>query len=132
MTNNLDVIQILGELVAINSVNPSYEGGVPEADVALYVERYFAAHGISTFRQEVLPGRFNVIARIPGRQPHRRRPTGIKPIQLPLICHPDQRKRIPANACRSWLNNAQRRHRRHGRIHRIATPVQHLQPRLRR
>lgn len=72
MTDKLDVIKILGELVAINSVNPSYEGGVPESGVALYVERYFAAHGISTFRQEVLPGRFNVIARIPGRQPHRR------------------------------------------------------------
>ena len=72
MANNIDVLITLAELVAINSVNPSYEGGVPEADVALYVERFFAAHGIETFRQEVLPGRFNVIARIPGRRADRR------------------------------------------------------------
>ena len=72
MANNLNVLTTLAELVSINSVNPSYEGGVPETDVALYVERFFAAHGIQTFRQEVLPGRFNVIARVPGRQPDRR------------------------------------------------------------
>ena len=72
MENNIDVLTTLADLVAINSVNPSYEGGVPETDVAIYVERFFAAHGIQTFRQEVLPGRFNVIARVPGRQPDRR------------------------------------------------------------
>lgn len=68
----MNVLTTLAELVAINSVNPSYEGGVPETDVALYVERYFAGHGIETFRQEVAPGRFNVIARLAGRRPERR------------------------------------------------------------
>jgi len=72
MANNLDVLKTLAELVAINSVNPSYDGGVPETDVALYIEHFFAARGIQTFRQDVLPGRFNVIARVPGRQPARR------------------------------------------------------------
>jgi acetylornithine deacetylase len=72
MANNIDVLTTLAELVAINSVNPSYEDGVPEADVAVYVERYFADHAIETFRQELLPGRFNVIARLPGRQRDRR------------------------------------------------------------
>ncbi|MFN0104172.1 MAG: M20 family metallopeptidase [Bryobacteraceae bacterium] len=66
------VLQTLADLVSINSVNPSFDGGVPEAAVALYVERYFAGHDIETFRQEVLPGRFNVIARLPGRQTDRR------------------------------------------------------------
>jgi len=72
MGNDLDVLSILADLVAINSVNPSYEGGVPEADVAVYVEDFFARQGIETFRQEVLPGRFNVVARLPGRRADRR------------------------------------------------------------
>jgi acetylornithine deacetylase len=65
-------LSTLADLVAIRSINPSYDGGVPEAAVAEYVERYFAAFGIETFRQEVLPGRFNVIARLAGRNPERR------------------------------------------------------------
>lgn len=67
-----DVLQTLGDLVAINSVNPSYDNGVPEAAVGAYVERYFAGHGIETTRQEVLPGRWNVLARLPGRNAGRR------------------------------------------------------------
>jgi acetylornithine deacetylase/succinyl-diaminopimelate desuccinylase family protein len=66
------ILTTLADLVAINSINPSYEGGVPESDVALYIEQFFAARGIETFRQEVLPGRFNVIARLPGRPGARR------------------------------------------------------------
>jgi len=66
------VFQTLSELVAIKSINPAYEGGVPEEEVACYVERFFAARGIETFRQEVLPGRSNVIARLPGRDASRR------------------------------------------------------------
>ena len=67
-----DVIATLAELVAINSINPAYELGRPEADVAEYIERYFQGAGIETFRQPVLPGRYNVIARIPGQNPERR------------------------------------------------------------
>lgn len=66
------VFQTLSELVAIKSINPAYEGGVPEEEVACYVERFFAARGIETFRQEVLPGRSNVIAQLPGRDASRR------------------------------------------------------------
>lgn len=66
------VIETLADLVAIPSINLSYEGGVPEAAVAEYVEGYFGARGVETFRQEVAPGRFNVIARISGRCPERR------------------------------------------------------------
>jgi acetylornithine deacetylase/succinyl-diaminopimelate desuccinylase-like protein len=52
-------LEILADLVAIPSVNLAYDGGVPETDVAHYVERFFARHHIETFRQEVQPGRFN-------------------------------------------------------------------------
>lgn len=68
----MNVLETLAELVAINSVNPSYDGGVPELEVALYIERFFFAAGIETFRQYVHPNRFNVIARLPGRNPNRR------------------------------------------------------------
>ncbi|HUQ90899.1 MAG TPA: M20 family metallopeptidase, partial [Bryobacteraceae bacterium] len=54
------------------SVNASYEGGVPEEKIAIYVERFFSDRSIETLRQEVSPGRFNVIARLPGRQSQRR------------------------------------------------------------
>ena len=67
-----DVIQTLADLVAIPSINPAYEGGVSEAAVAQYVEHFFAVRGIETFRQEVFPGRYNVIARLPGRDARRR------------------------------------------------------------
>jgi acetylornithine deacetylase/succinyl-diaminopimelate desuccinylase family protein len=66
------VLQTLADLVAINSVNSAYDGGVTEEEVALYVETFFAGRGIETFRQDVAPGRFNVIARLDGRQPGRR------------------------------------------------------------
>lgn len=68
----MTVLETLAELVAIDSVNPAYDGGVGEAGVARYVEAFFARLGIETFRQEVLPGRWNVIARLPGRNPARR------------------------------------------------------------
>ena len=66
------VLLTLADLVAINSINPAYEGGVPEEGVARYVEAFFTRIGIETFRQEVLPGRSNVIARLPGRNAGRR------------------------------------------------------------
>jgi len=66
------VIDTLADLVRINSVNPSYEGGVPELAVANYVERFFQQRGIEVWRQWVYPDRPNVIARVQGRNPQRR------------------------------------------------------------
>ncbi|GAA5504966.1 M20 family metallopeptidase [Novipirellula caenicola] len=66
------VIDTLADLVRINSVNPNYEAGVPEAEMADFVEQFFAKRGIQTWRQLVYPDRPNVIARIPGRDPQRR------------------------------------------------------------
>ncbi|QEG39168.1 M20 family metallopeptidase [Roseimaritima ulvae] len=66
------VLDLLADLVRINSVNPNYEGGVPEVAMADFVERYFANRGIETWRQPVYQDRPNVIARIPGRDSSRR------------------------------------------------------------
>ena len=66
------VLQTLADLVRINSVNPAYEGGVPEAEIARYVEKFFQTHGIETWQQEVFPNRPNLIAKLPGRDANRR------------------------------------------------------------
>ena len=66
------VVNTLGELVRINSINPGYDGGRPEADIAAFVEQFFRSRGIETRRQEVFPQRPNVIAVLPGRNPARR------------------------------------------------------------
>lgn len=66
------VIQTLADLVRINSVNASYEGGPGEGEMAQFVRRFFERRGIETWEQEVFPGRPNVLARLPGRDPSRR------------------------------------------------------------
>lgn len=68
----MTVLSILADLVAINSINPAYEDGRPEEDVARYVEEFFHRRGIETFRQAVMPGRSNVIARVAGRNSQKR------------------------------------------------------------
>lgn len=66
------VLQTLADLVRINSVNSSYEGGPGEGEVAAYVRRFFEQRGIETWEQEVFPGRPNVLARLPGLDSSRR------------------------------------------------------------
>jgi acetylornithine deacetylase len=61
------VIKTLASMVSVNSVNPAYGDGGSEANLAPLVEAFFSNHGIETFRQEVFPGRWNVIARLPGK-----------------------------------------------------------------
>src|SRR4051812_34515125 len=65
------VILTLAELVRINSVNSSYEGGPGEGEIATWVRRFFESRGIEVWEQEVFPNRPNVIARLPGRDPSR-------------------------------------------------------------
>jgi acetylornithine deacetylase ArgE len=67
-----NVLATLADLVSINSINLEYEDGRPEREVAEYFERFFEQRGIETFRQDVMPGRFNVIARLPGQNSARR------------------------------------------------------------
>lgn len=66
------VLQTLAGLVRINSINSSYEGGPGEKEAALFIRRFFEQRGIDVREQEVFPGRNNVIARLPGRDPTRR------------------------------------------------------------
>jgi acetylornithine deacetylase len=66
------VIQTLAQLVRINSVNSSYEGGPGEREIATWIRQFFEQRGIEVWEQEVFPNRPNVIARLPGRDPSRR------------------------------------------------------------
>lgn len=66
------VLKTLADLVRINSVNPAYEGGVPEAEMVDYIRRFFQQRGLETWQQEVFPGRPNLIARLPGRNASRK------------------------------------------------------------
>lgn len=66
------VIQTLADLVRLPSVNPAYDGGAGEAQVAGWVRGFFESRGIEVWEQEVFPGRHNVIARLPGRDAGRR------------------------------------------------------------
>jgi acetylornithine deacetylase/succinyl-diaminopimelate desuccinylase family protein len=63
------VLQTLASLVRINSVNPAFDGGQPEGVIAAEIRRFFGSRGIESWDQMVFPGRPNVIARIPGRNP---------------------------------------------------------------
>ena len=66
------VAQTLADLVRINSINSSYEGGPGEREIATWVRRFFEQRGIDVWEQEVFPGRPNVIARLAGRDASRR------------------------------------------------------------
>ncbi len=66
------VIKTLADLVAIPSVNPNYEGGTGESQIANWIEQFFQRQQIHVEQQSVLPGRSNVIAKIPGRTSNHR------------------------------------------------------------
>ncbi len=66
------VINTLEDLIRINSVNPAYEQGQPEAAMASYVADFCRERNIETWKQEVFPERPNIIARIDGEQPGKR------------------------------------------------------------
>lgn len=66
------VLETLADLVRINSVNSSYEGGPGEREVASYVRRFFEQHEIEVWEEEVFPNRPNVMARLPGLNSNRR------------------------------------------------------------
>jgi acetylornithine deacetylase/succinyl-diaminopimelate desuccinylase-like protein len=66
MTEQL--VQLLSDLVALESVNPAYPGGGRgEAAVADYVEEYCRRLGLVVTRQPVLAGRDNILAELPVR-----------------------------------------------------------------
>lgn len=65
------VIDLLSDLVAINSINPEWDGP-GECDVATYVREFFERAGIEVWEEEVLPNRPNIIAKLPGVDSSRR------------------------------------------------------------
>ncbi len=69
---NTQLIDTLSNLFRINSVNPAYEGGNPESRICEYIAERFREFDIQTWNQEVLPGRPNLIACLPGKDSSRR------------------------------------------------------------
>jgi acetylornithine deacetylase len=66
------VISLLSDLVAIDSVNPSLvPGGRGEAQIADAIEAHLRAIGLDVQRQEVAPGRPNVVGVLDGSEPGR-------------------------------------------------------------
>ncbi len=67
----MGVIEILSELVKINSINPEW-GGPGEKEIAGWVRRFFEDRNIEIEEYEVLPGRPNILAKVPGQNPGKR------------------------------------------------------------
>tara|TARA_R110000850_G_scaffold148195_5_gene270419 strand:+ start:2229 stop:3368 length:1140 start_codon:yes stop_codon:yes gene_type:complete len=65
-----NVIETLAKLVSINSVNPEWDGP-GEAGMVQSVTNFLEAAGITCETDEILPGRSNVMAHIPGRDSDR-------------------------------------------------------------
>jgi acetylornithine deacetylase/succinyl-diaminopimelate desuccinylase-like protein len=68
MSSSDRVVEILSDLIAIESVNPGFAGGSGEAGVADYVERWATERGFAVCRQPIEPGRDNVLVtlHVPG------------------------------------------------------------------
>lgn len=63
-----ELLNLLADLISINSINPAYGSSAPgEGKIGEYVADYFRRHKIPFEKQEVLPGRFNVIGKVKGR-----------------------------------------------------------------
>jgi len=68
MIDPVEVHSVLAQLVAIESINPHYPGATTGEDrIAAFTCAYLRAAGIDCELQEVLPGRCNVLARLPGK-----------------------------------------------------------------
>src|SRR4051794_28119549 len=67
MTANAELVKLLSELVAIDSVNPDLvPGGAGEGEIARFVARWLERAGLEVEMQETAPGRPNVIGRVRG------------------------------------------------------------------
>ncbi|HLI35603.1 MAG TPA: M20 family metallopeptidase [Terriglobia bacterium] len=67
-----NLIQTLANLIRIASVNSAYDPQSSESKIQKWISSFFRDHGIPTWEQEVLPGRPNVIAQLPGKNSTRR------------------------------------------------------------
>jgi acetylornithine deacetylase len=68
-----ELLNLLADLISINSINPAYGQNAPgEGQIGEYVADYYRRHKISFEKQEVLPGRSNVVGKVSGRDSRRR------------------------------------------------------------
>ena len=79
--NDQETIALTQQLVRIDSVNPSLvPGAAGENEIAHFIQDFAREHGIDALLEEALPGRPNVVARLPGKGAGR---------SLLLCCHMD-------------------------------------------
>ena len=76
----MDGHKLLSDLVRIPSVNPREQDAAAEAEIAAFTADWLSRAGLQVEVQPVLPGRPNVVARLPGRDRSR---------TLLLECHMD-------------------------------------------
>ena len=70
LADEQELVKILQDLVRIESINPGYKGStVGEINVLKYVAAYMDANGIEYEIQDALPGRPNIVAKLPGKTP---------------------------------------------------------------
>jgi acetylornithine deacetylase/succinyl-diaminopimelate desuccinylase-like protein len=61
--------KLLCELISINSSNPDYSESAPgEKEIGNFIYDIFCKNKVDCIKQDVAPGRFNIIAKVPGRQ----------------------------------------------------------------
>jgi acetylornithine deacetylase/succinyl-diaminopimelate desuccinylase-like protein len=61
--------KLLCELISINSSNPDYSESAPgEKEIGNFIYDIFCMNKIDCIKQDVVPGRFNIIAKVPGSQ----------------------------------------------------------------
>jgi acetylornithine deacetylase/succinyl-diaminopimelate desuccinylase-like protein len=68
---NDGLLRTLAELIRIRSVNSAYELQSSEAEIQSWIASFFGYHRIETAEQQVLPGRSNVIGKLPGKSSRR-------------------------------------------------------------
>lgn len=71
MADQRELLELISDLIRINSINP-YAGtlgvdGGGEPEMIAYISRYFDEIEIPYVLQEVLPGRYNLVAHLKGR-----------------------------------------------------------------
>ena len=65
----MNLEKLLCELISINSANPDYSESAPgEEEIGNYINDLFHLHSIDSFKQDVEPGRSNIIAKVSGKQ----------------------------------------------------------------
>ncbi|HEY3128734.1 MAG TPA: M20 family metallopeptidase [Acidobacteriota bacterium] len=66
-----ELFDLLAELVSIPSVNPNYQDGTGERAITEFIADYLNRLDIRVELQELVPGRPNVVATLPGRDAQR-------------------------------------------------------------